>query len=321
MNLVHATQQVERELAQIDLEELSSEKAAALVGALRPLLHAHSHRYYVQDDPVITDGAYDRLFAALQQIEGRFPNLVTPTSPTQRVGGAPLDRFEKVRHTVPLLSLGNAFSLDGVQAWYERCQRGLVRAGYGEDVRPALTAELKIDGLAVALTYQGGRLEVAATRGNGVVGENITQNVRTIRAIPLQMSPQADVQVPQGIEARGEIYMRRSDFERLNERLGGNDEKVFANPRNAAAGSLRQLDSAVTATRPLSFFAYGVGPVEGDAPSSQHALLEWLGRLGFPTNPVRDAVRGPRQRPRLLRALDRRPRRARLRDRRRRAQD
>ena len=285
MNLVHATQQVERELAQIDLEELSSEKADALAGALRPLLHAHSHRYYVQDDPVITDGAYDRLFAALQQIEARFPDLATPTSPTQRVGGAPLDRFEKVRHTVPLLSLGNAFSLDGVQAWYERCRRGLIKAGYEEDVRPALTAELKIDGLAVALTYQGGRLEVAATRGNGVVGENITQNVRTIRAIPLQMSPQADVQVPQGIEARGEIYMRRSDFERLNERLAGNDEKVFANPRNAAAGSLRQLDSAVTATRPLSFFAYGVGPVEGDAPSSQHALLEWLGRLGFPTNP------------------------------------
>ena len=292
MNLVHATQQIERELAETDLDGLSSEKAAALAGTLRPLLHAHSHRYYVQDDPVITDSAYDRLFAALQQIEARFPDLATPDSPTQRVGGAPLDRFEKVRHTVPLLSLGNAFDLDGVRAWYERCQRGLVKAGYDEDVQPALTAELKIDGLAVALTYRSGRLEVAATRGNGVVGENITQNVRTIRPIPLQIVAQANpaergqaVQVPQSIEARGEIYMRRSDFERLNERLARNEEKVFANPRNAAAGSLRQLDSAVTATRPLSFFAYGVGPVDGDAPASQHALLEWLGRLGFPTNP------------------------------------
>ena len=285
MNLVHATQQIERELAQTDLDGLSWEKAAALAGTLRRLLHAHGHRYYVQDDPIITDGVYDRLFDALRQIESRFPDLATPDSPTQRVGGAPLDRFEKVRHAVPLLSLGNAFDLDGVRAWYERCQRGLIKAGYDEDVRPALTAELKIDGLAVALAYQGGRLEVAATRGNGVVGENITQNVRTIRAIPLQMVPQADVQVPSGIEARGEIYMRRSDFERLNERLARSEEKVFANPRNAAAGSLRQLDSAVTATRPLSFFAYGVGPVDGEAPTSQHALLAWLGRLGFPTNP------------------------------------
>ena len=289
MNLVHATQQIERRLAQADLEALPFEEAAALAEALRPLLHAHSRRYYVEDDPVITDGAYDRLFAALQQLEARFPDLVTPASPTQRVGGAPLDRFEKVRHAVPLLSLGNAFDLDGVRAWYERCQRGLVKAGYVEDVRPALTAELKIDGLAVALTYRDGRLEVAATRGSGVVGENITQNARTIRAIPLQIAPrpdvQADVRPPRSIEVRGEIYMRRSDFERLNERLAASEEKIFANPRNAAAGSLRQLDSAITATRPLSFFAYGIGPVDGEAPAAQHALLEWLGRLGFPTNP------------------------------------
>ena len=300
MNLVHATQQIERALAQADLDALPHEEAAALVRELRPLLHAHSRRYYVEDDPVITDGEYDRLFTALQTIEARFPDLVTPASPTQRVGGAPLERFEKVRHAVPLLSLGNAFDLDGVRAWYERCGRGLVKAGYDEDVRPVLTAELKIDGLAVALTYRDGRLEVAATRGSGVVGENITQNARTIRAIPLQIAPrpdsredsqdgqadvQTDVRPPRSIEVRGEIYMRQSDFERLNERLAANEEKVFANPRNAAAGSLRQLDPAVTATRPLSFFAYGVGPVDGEAPASQHALLEWLGRLGLPTNP------------------------------------
>lgn len=284
MNLVHATQQVERRLAEADLEALPLGEARALAEALRPLLDAHGRRYYVEDDPVIADVQYDRLFAALQRIEARFPELATPSSPTQRVGGAPLDRFEKVRHPVPLLSLGNAFDLDGVRAWYERCRRGL-KAGFGEDVQPALTAELKIDGLAVALTYRGGRLERAATRGNGVVGEDITQNARTIHAIPLTISPGADVRVPERVEVRGEIYMRRSHFERLNERLAAGQEKTFANPRNAAAGSLRQLDPAVTATRPLSFFAYGVGPVEGETPPSQHALLGWLGRLGFPTNP------------------------------------
>ena len=305
MNLVHATQQLERALAQADLEALSHEEAQRLARELRPVLHAHGRRYYVEDDPVIADREYDRLFAELQAIEARFPDLVTPHSPTQRVGAEPLERFDKVRHAVPLLSLGNAFSLEDVRAWYERCGRGLTKAGYDEDVRPALTAELKIDGLAVALTYRDGRLAVAATRGSGVVGENITQNARTIRAIPLQLAPQTDVQAngqtdpassagqaigadgrpPRSIEVRGEIYMRQSDFERLNGRLAANEEKVFANPRNAAAGSLRQLDPAVTATRPLSFFAYGVGPVDGEAPAQQHALLEWLGRLGLPTNP------------------------------------
>ncbi len=283
MNLVEETRDVQQRLARQPVASLPHEEAGVLSGRLRALLRAHSHRYYAQDDPVVADVEYDRLFQALLDLEARFPDLATPDSPTRRVGGQVLDHFEKVRHPQPLLSLQNAFDADDVRAWYERCRRGL-QAAFDEDLAPALTAELKIDGLAVALTYAHGVLETAATRGNGFVGENITAHVRTIRAIPLKIPVGSDAPAPLRLEVRGEIYLRKSEFERLNERLAAQGEKPFANPRNAAAGSLRQLDPAVTAARPLRFFGYGVGPVEGEAPRTQHALLAWLRRLGFPTD-------------------------------------
>ncbi len=286
MNLIDATRDLQQYLFQYPIERLAESEARSLSERLHAVLRGHNHRYYVDDDPVIADVEYDQLYKALEKLEERFPDLVTPDSPTQRVGGAPLDEFEKVEHPQAMLSLSNAFNADDVRAWYDRCKRGL-QAALDQEIEPALTAELKIDGLAVALTYAGGSLSVAATRGSGLVGENITHNVRTIRAIPLAIpvsqGPEAPA-APERIEVRGEIYMRKSEFDQLNERLAGQQEKTFANPRNAAAGSLRQLDPAITATRPLRFFAYGVGPATGTMPASQHALLERLGAFGFATN-------------------------------------
>ncbi|RMF58668.1 MAG: NAD-dependent DNA ligase LigA [Bacteroidetes bacterium] len=287
MKLMQATRDVQTRIRSLFFDSLEHDEAAALAKQLREVLEGHAYRYYVLDDPVITDAEYDELFQALVRLETRFPDLRTPDSPTQRVGGEPLDRFEKVRHPVPMLSLQNAFDPDELRAWYDRCRRGLA-AALGVADPPAVTAELKIDGLALAITYEQGRLVLGATRGNGVVGENVTENVRTIRAIPLRLParPDAPIRVPERLEVRGEVYIRKSDFERLNERLAAAGEKTFANPRNAAAGSLRQLDPRITASRPLSFFAYAIGPVEGgDVPASQYALLGWLRELGFPTNP------------------------------------
>ncbi|QXD15572.1 NAD-dependent DNA ligase LigA [Rhodocaloribacter litoris] len=288
MNLLQATRDVQAKVHALlsGTGHLERDEAAALAGRLREVIEAHNYRYYVLDAPLITDAEYDVLLQALRRLEARFPGLQTPDSPTQRVGGAPLDRFEKVRHPVPMLSLQNAFDFDELRAWYERCRRGL-KAALGVEAPPAVTAELKIDGVAVALTYEAGRLVVGATRGNGVEGENVTENVRTIRAIPLRIpvAGGTTADVPARLEVRGEIYIRKSDFEKLNARLAAAGEKTFANPRNAAAGSLRQLDPRVTATRPLSFFAYAVGPVEGTVPPAQYELLAWLRGLGFPTNP------------------------------------
>lgn len=282
MDLIEITRQTLADLRSDAVEDLAPEAAATKAGLLRELLHYHAHRYYVEDDPVIADVEYDLLFRALQRIEAHFPELVTPNSPTRRVGGMPLERFEKVRHPAPLLSLGNAFDADEVRAWYERCRRGL-RAALDEDASPALTAELKLDGLALALTYVDGRLAVAATRGNGLEGENITENVRTIGSVPLTIPVgRREVAVPPRMEVRGEVFMRKSDFERLNDRLAQGGEKTFANPRNASAGSLRQLDPRITAARPLSFAAYGIGPVEADVPPSHHDVLAWLRQFGFP---------------------------------------
>ncbi|MEM8601349.1 MAG: NAD-dependent DNA ligase LigA [Bacteroidota bacterium] len=290
-----------------DIEALSGAEAQHEAALLRPLIRGHATRYYRDDAPLIADAEYDRLFHALRSLEARFPALVTPDSPTHRVGGDPLDRFEKVRHPEALLSLGNAFDGDELRAWYERIQRKLADEDIGtkdDPATPALVAELKIDGLAMALTYDGGVLALAATRGNGTVGENVTAGIRTVRAIPLRLSPSASVPaappvdlfsapltappVPSRVEVRGEVYMGTSDFEALNERLAGDGAKTFANPRNAAAGSLRQLDPNVTAQRPLSFFAYGLGPSdfgEGPAPASQHEALGVLGALGLPVSP------------------------------------
>jgi DNA ligase (NAD+) len=266
---------------------LDQAEAQRLIAQLRDVIRRHDHRYYVLDDPVITDPEYDALYAQLERLEDTFPGLVTPDSPTQRVGGEPIDAFRKVEHPEQLLSLGNAFDADELREWYARCQRGLATA-FGDDVEPALTAELKIDGLAVALTYENGRLVRAATRGNGRVGEDITHNIRTIHRIPLQIPVGTDNgrTPPERIEVRGEVFMRKSEFAALNEGLIAQDETPFANPRNAAAGSLRQLDPSITAQRPLSFFAYGTGPVtNGDLPDYQHDVLGWLEQFGLPVNP------------------------------------
>jgi DNA ligase (NAD+) len=302
MNLVADTEAVLRRIDNGALEEVAVLEARPLAAQLAALLRGHGHRYYVLDAPVIADAEYDRLLRALQTLEARFPDLAAPDSPTRRVGGQPLDAFSKVRHPVPLLSLGNAFDADELRAWYDRVRRGL--AERFEETTPALVVEPKIDGLALALTYADGRLHLGATRGNGRVGEDVTEHVRTIRAIPLRIPPPAaeeklaDVpatlfdqppapehtEAPARIEVRGEAYMAKSTFERLNEALAADGGKTFANPRNAAAGSLRQLDPTVTAQRGLSFFAYGVGPVEGDEPETQHGTLALLARLGFPVN-------------------------------------
>ena len=285
MTLVEASHEALERLGTTDFSSLAQEEASAIVEKLRELLHAHIYRYHVLDDPVITDPEYDRLFRVLQDLEKQFPELVTPDSPTHRVGGGVLERFEKVRHPVAMLSLGNAFDEEEVRAWYERCRRGL-RERFGDDISPAIVAELKLDGLAVALTYDHGRLVVAATRGNGIEGENVTANVRTVPTVPLAIpAGGSGVEPPDRIEVRGEVYIKKSAFDVLNERQASAGDKPYANPRNAAAGSLRQLDPGITASRPLTFTAYAVGPVAGTAvPRSQHELLEWLAALGFPVN-------------------------------------
>jgi len=281
-DLLPATRAVQERLANVSWDALTYADAQTLYEALIPVVRAHDERYYRHDDPLIPDNEYDRLFQALKRIEAEFPALQRDDSPTQRVGFDPLDAFEKHTHPEPLLSLSNAFDADDVREWYARCQRGLADA-FGETT-PAVVAELKIDGLAVALTYTDGRLSLAATRGNGEQGENITRNVRTIRRIPLQLDA-GQTAPPEKMEVRGEVFMRKSEFDALNERLRSEDEQPFANPRNAAAGSLRQLDPSVTARRPLSFFTYGQGPTDGTVPDTHTAVLEQFEAYGLPMNP------------------------------------
>lgn len=283
MHLTELTADVQRRLDTTAPGSLSEPDARQLAEHLRTVLRGHSRRYYVLDDPLLADAEYDRLLEALRELEAWFPALLQPDSPTQRVGGEPLERFAKVRHATPMLSLTNAFDEAAVRAWYERCQRGLQPEDEAVP-EPAVTAELKIDGLAVSLTYRDGSLAVAATRGNGTVGEDITHNVRTIRAIPLRLAQTASSLVPDVLEVRGEIFMRKSDFAALNDRLAQSGDKLFANPRNAAAGSLRQLDPSVTRTRPLRFFAYSVAEGSSHLPATQHETLAWLRWLGFPTD-------------------------------------
>lgn len=259
----------------------------SLVREVREVVRDLARAYYTEGESPIGDTQYDQLFGALQAWEQADPDLRVADSPTHRVGGSPLEAFEKVRHPVALLSLGNAFSADDLRAWYDRVLNGLADV-LDEGERPALVAELKIDGLALALTYENGVLVRAATRGNGEVGENVTRNVKTIRQVPLRLRDDPPVQ----IEVRGEAYMKRSTFEALNEALVAAGEKPIANPRNGAAGSLRQLDSAVTASRRLSFWAYGVGPATGGLPATQHGVLDWLGTLGLPVPDNRQRFEG-----------------------------
>ena len=243
---------------------------------LREQLHRHNHQYYVLDAPVISDAEFDRLMRRLQEIEAAHPEWVTADSPTQRVGGQPLAGFEKVTHAAPLLSLGNVFSAAELRAFDNR-----VRSAIGNAVE--YIVELKIDGLAVNLIYENGRLNRAATRGDGEVGEDVTTNVRTIRSIPLVL--RETEALPAYFEVRGEVFMPRRAFDRLNRQRSAAGEVLFANCRNAAAGSLRQLDPKVTASRTLDFFAYGIGQRQG-LPFRTHAeVLAGLGRSGFRINP------------------------------------
>lgn len=252
------------------------EEAARLAAELRDRLDYHSHRYYVLDAPEITDAEFDGLMRQLQAVEAAYPELVSADSPTQRVGGAPAEGFGRVAHLQPLFSLSNALSLDELKAFDAR-----VKGGLGAD-QVDYVVELKIDGLAINLLYEGGRLVRAATRGDGVYGEDVTANVRTIRALPLALRGD----YPDRIEVRGEVYLPRREFERINRGREAADEALFANPRNAAAGSLRQLDPRITAERALDLFVYGVGVREGGRELASHAgTLEYLAGLGFKTNP------------------------------------
>ena len=282
MQLIEETRDLLKSLDDLRVDTLSADEAQPLVERLREVVRQHDHRYYVKDDPLITDPEYDRLYQRLKELEDAFPALKTPDSPTQRVGGEPIDAFDKHEHPEPLLSLSNAFDADELREWYERCQRGL-NDRFGE-VEPAVTAELKIDGVAMALTYQDGQLEVAATRGNGTVGEDVTHNIRTVQRIPLRIPVAGDNgrSPPQRIEVRGEVFMRKSEFEALNQRLVEEGKDPFANPRNATAGTLRQLDPSVVARRPMSFFAFAIGPVTNGAPETHSEVLQRLGGLGLP---------------------------------------
>jgi len=243
---------------------------------LRDVIRYHAYRYYVLDDPEISDAEYDVLMAQLRELEATHPELVTPDSPSQRVGAEPLPQFEKVEHRRPLLSLDNAFNEEEVWAWEKRIRRLL-----GEDADVQYTVEPKIDGLAVALTYEEGRLVQGSTRGNGFVGEDVTLNLRTIPAIPLRIPAVGDGIPPLRLEVRGEVYIPRDRFEELNRQREEAGEKPFANPRNAAAGSVRQLDPSITASRPLSIFIYGVGDAEGLTLTTQWDALRYLQHFGF----------------------------------------
>jgi len=263
-------------------------RALARARALREEIARHDHAYYVLDAPTIPDAEYDRLFRELQELEARHPELVTPDSPTQRVPGAPRADLAEVRHAVPMLSLANALDEAEAVAFDARVREQLARSGLA-DGEIEYACEPKFDGLAVSLRYEHGRLALAATRGDGLIGEDVTANVRTIRTLPLLLKGAA----PQVLEVRGEVLMFRRDLERLNERAREAGEKEFANPRNAAAGSLRQLDPMVTARRRLHFFAYGLGEVSGGhEPATHSAMLDWLERLGLPVCELRRTATG-----------------------------
>ena len=244
---------------------------------LTALLTRYEYQYYVLDEPSVPDAEYDRLMQELRQLEAAHPELVQASSPTQRVGGAPLAAFGSVRHEQPMLSLDNVFNSEELQAFGRRIQERL------PDIDTiAFCCEPKLDGLAVSLLYEAGELVRAATRGDGETGEDITANVRTIRVIPLKLQGEA---LPQRIEVRGEVFMPKAGFERWNEAARLSGEKIFANPRNAAAGSLRQLDPRITAQRPLAFYAYGIGVVDGTSlPASHFARLQYLKSLGLPVS-------------------------------------
>jgi len=251
-------------------------------------LNRHIYNYHVLDAPTIPDAEYDKLFRELQALEAAHPEAVSNDTPTSRVGGAPIPEFKQVTHAVPMLSLNNGFQDEDVDNFDRRVREGLDLSAAAGAVEYA--AELKFDGLAMSLRYENGVFVQAATRGDGYTGEDVTANIRTVRVIPLRLHGD---DIPAVLEVRGEVLMFKADFEKLNERQREAGQKEFANPRNAAAGSLRQLDARITAQRKLRFFAYGIGLVEGaEIPESHSKVLDWFDRLGLPVSKERAVVRG-----------------------------
>ena len=272
---------------------------------LRNLIAYHNRRYYQMDDPEISDTAYDFLFTELRHLEASYPELITPDSPTQRVGAPPLEKFQPFPHPSPMLSLANAFTEDDIRDFDERISRFIGRfpspfPGGSEII--AYVIEPKLDGVAVNLLYEHGVLVTGATRGDGATGEDVTLNIRTVAAIPLSLVGNGAMPIPARLEIRGEIVIATPAFRVLNERRLEAGEQVFANPRNAAAGSLRQLDSRITAKRPLDFFAYAVGLLEGTAMKSHWEVLAALKAWGFKIHPfartadqIEECVKGYRE--------------------------
>ena len=243
---------------------------------LRRELNYHNYRYYTLDDPVISDGQYDLLLRELREIEAQHPELLTPDSPTQRVGGEPSSAFVEVQHSRPMLSLGNAFDFDELTAWHKRISGLLDEAAFN------IVCELKIDGLAVNLTYENGVMVQGATRGNGTTGEDVTPNLRTIRTIPLAL----EGSVPPRLEVRGEVYLPIEEFRRLNREREERGEQLYANPRNTGAGTIRQLDPKVTAARNMQIWVYSLNSTEGTEFINGHwEALQWLKNVGFRINP------------------------------------
>jgi DNA ligase (NAD+) len=259
------------------------EKTRARAETLRREIEEHNHRYYVLDDPSVSDAEYDKLFRDLTELEAAHPDLVTPDSPTQRVGGAPLEEFPAVAHRTPMLSLNNAFTEEEVAGFDRRAREAL-----GKD-EIEYAAEPKFDGLAISLRYEGARFVQGATRGDGHTGEDVTANLKTVRAIPLRLR---GAKPPASLDVRGEVIMYKADFERINARQRERGEKEFVNPRNTAAGALRQLDPKMTAERPLRFFAYGLGDAAG-LPFRRHSeILAWMAEAGLPVSAERATVKG-----------------------------
>ncbi|MBL7052480.1 MAG: NAD-dependent DNA ligase LigA [Candidatus Marinimicrobia bacterium] len=264
---------------------MNQAKIIGQIKKLRTEIEAHNHRYYVLDNPIISDSEFDKLFRQLQNLEAKYPELISPNSPTQRVGAVPLSAFQTIKHKMPMLSLSNAFNSGELRDFQQQIFRKLS----DENAKIRYACEPKLDGLAVSLLYKNGQFVSGATRGDGNVGEDITQNLRTIRSIPLHLR-ETEIPAPKMLEIRGEVFIKKGDFQKLNESQLSVGDSPFANPRNAAAGSLRQLDPKITASRPLSIFCYEVGISDGVEFRSHQAFLEALPKWGFAVSPLIEFV-------------------------------
>lgn len=269
------------------MKQMNNDQLVQEIETLRNEIRYHNKLYYVDDNPEISDAEYDRLMRRLQDLEAEYPEFVTPDSPTQRVGAAPLEKFGTVTHSIPMLSLSNAMNEDELREFDRRIKRAL---GSKEEIEYVF--EPKIDGLAVEVVYVHGVLTIGSTRGDGVTGEDITQNLRTIHSVPLRLTGGSGEALPARLEARGEVYMGKDDFAALNKEREKTGEPLFANPRNSAAGSLRQLDPSITATRPLKAFFYAIGTFEGIRFKTHWEILEYFKKMGLRTNPLNRICQG-----------------------------